>query len=183
MRFSFYILFFLLIRSTDSFGQQINDSLLASFYTRTLNFYFQQPLGEGFNEKNRNFIIITVELKSDNLPDTIGAFKLKYFNDSTSIYSILHWPYKRHAGRSIYFIKHKIISTDTVDVNIGGWTIEAISRKGYGRGIWCRGGMGNIPEGRFIFSSESNQWLFQSGKELRELEIEREKEIFNRNRN
>ena len=75
-------------------------------------------------------------------------------------------PFKINNGRNIYWVNHKIIQQDTIDINIGGWTIESVTKKTMSLGAWCGGTMGYIPDGRFIFDKEKKTWTFVSGKEI-----------------
>ena len=159
-----------------SFGQIVNDSLLATFYNKTLSCYFPDSITKKDQLRFGN-ILVNTDFDSQYLIKTIGENKLKYFNDSTPIHAALKKPHKKNKGRSVYWITHKAIGTDTIDVNIGGWTVLKFKHRQLHLAAWCGGDMGYIPEGRFVFDREKRSWRFQSYRELREIRLNEEKEI------
>jgi hypothetical protein len=159
-----------------SFGQIVNDSLLATFYNRTLSSFFQDSITIKDQLRYGN-ILIKTDFDTKYLITTIGKNNLKYFNDNTPEYSVLNKPHKKNKGRSIYWIKHQIIGIDTIDIIIGGWTIEKFEHRHLYLAAWCGGDMGYIPDGRFIFNKEKSKWIFQSYHELRDIKVKEENEL------
>ena len=158
-----------------SFGQIVNDSLLATFYNITLSSFFPDSITTKDQLRFGN-ILIKTDFETKYLITTIGQNNLKYFSDKTPEYSVLTKPHKKNKGRSIYWIKHQLIGSDTIDINIGGWTIEKFEHRHLYLEAWCGGDMGYIPDGRFIFDDKNNKWIFQSYLELRNNKLKEEKE-------
>lgn len=145
-------------------AQNINDSLLTTFYNKTIAHYFSETsLGD---RTKFDYILLRTNFDTTGLIKYSGLNKFKYFDSLTAIHSMLDKPFKSNNGRSIYWVDHKIIQQDTVDINIGGWTIENVSRKRITIGAWCGGAMGYIPKGRFIFDKAKNTWTFVSGQAI-----------------
>ncbi|WP_373520254.1 hypothetical protein, partial [Aquiflexum sp.] len=88
------------------------------------------------------------------------------FHNKTREQDVLTKPFKKNQVESIYWITHNIISQDTIDVNIGGWTIGKVNKKTISLGLWCGGTMGYIQEGRFIYYKNTNHWEFISGDKI-----------------
>jgi len=158
-----------------SFGQIVNDSLLATFYNKTLSSFFADSIATKDQLRFGN-VLIKTEFDKNYLITTIGQNNLKYFNDDTPEYSVLSKPRKKNKGRSIYWIKHQIIGIDTIDINIGGWTVEKFKHRHLYLAAWCGGDMGYIPDGRFIFDQKNNRWIFQSYHEFRDIKLKEENE-------
>lgn len=158
-----------------SFGQMVSDSLLATFYNKTLSSFFSDSITTNDQLRFGN-VLIKTDFETNFLITTIGKNNLKYFNDNTPEYSILNKPHKKNKGRSIYWINHKMIGTDTIDISIGGWTVEKFEHRHLYLAAWCGGDMGYVPDGRFIFDKEKSIWRFQSYLELREIKLKEEKE-------
>lgn len=114
-------------------------------------------------------------MNSSGLLKNLGRNKFFYFNDNTPEYSLLIKPYKKNVGRNIYWINHKLYTSDTIDVNIGGWTIETASRKELGLAAWCGGDMGYIPDERFIFNKFNGTWVTVTSKEIIDQRVNEEK--------
>jgi hypothetical protein len=163
-----------------SFGQNLNDSILMSFYNKTLTYYFSDSITLP-DQKKFGCLLVKIDIETSSLIKNRGPNKFLYFNDSTEKNKILSWPYRRNNGRSIYRINHKLIGRDTVDIIIGGWTIEEASRKKLFLGVWCGGTLGYIPEGRFIYNKASDKWIFTTSGEIMEQEILKFKATLRRN--
>ena len=159
------LIVFMIILPTISFGQNLNDSLLATFYNKTLTYYFSDSITHP-DQKKFGCLLIKTDFQTTRLIKSRGPNKFKYFNDSTQENKVIVWPYRRNNGRSIYWINHKLFGTDTLDVNIGGWTLERAKRKMLYFAAWDGGTMGYIPDGRFIFDKTSGSWLFTTYEEI-----------------
>jgi hypothetical protein len=159
------LIIFLFFLPTISFGQNLSDSLLATFYNKTLSYYFSDSTTY-HDQKIFGCILLKTEFDSSKLTKFIGPNRLSYFNSNSSEHSVLDKPLKKNKGRNIYWINHKLIGIDTVDINIGGWTIEEASRKKLYLAAWCGGTMGYIPDGRFIYDKPSDKWTFTTSREI-----------------
>jgi hypothetical protein len=166
-----------------SFGQIVNDSLLATFYNKTLSCFFPDSITHKDQLRFGN-VLVKTDFDAKYLIKTTGKINLKYFNDPTPVHAVLKKPHKKNKGRSVYWIKHKTIGTDTIDVNIGGWTVLKYQHRHLHLAAWCGGDMGYIPEGRFIFDKEKRNWRFQSYHDLWEIRFNEDMEkIKSRHRN
>ena len=150
---------------TISFGQHLNDSLLATFYNKTLSYYFSDSTNN-YDQNVFSSILLKTEFDSSKLVKYIGPKKLTYFNSNSSEYSVLDRPLKKNKGRRIFSITHKFFGQDTVDIDIGGWILEEVSRKKLNLAAWCGGTIGYIPTGRFVYNRTSGNWLFITSKEI-----------------
>ena len=159
------LILLLFILPAISFGQNLNDSLLVVFYNITLTDYFSDSFPHP-DQKKFGCLLIKTDFQTTKLIKSRGPNKFKYVNDYTHQNKVLVWPYRRNIGRSLYWINHKIIGADTLDVNIGGWTIEKVSRKKINLAAWCGGTMGYIPDGRFIYDKYSDKWTFTTSIEI-----------------
>ena len=147
-------------------GQQLSDSLLGTFYNKTLSNYFADTTS---NQEQIKFGCILIETSFDTtkLFKNVGTIKLRYFNDKTSVLSMINRPLKTSIGRNIYGISHETFGQDTVEVNIVIWAIENIKRNKIWLGLQCVRTIGHIPSGRFVFDRATNIWVFISARELR----------------
>jgi hypothetical protein len=147
-----------------SFGQDINDSLITTFYNKTIALYFSET---SFSNKTKfERILLLTDFDTIGLIKYSDLNKFKYFDSKTNKHSVLDHPFKINNGRNIYWVNHKILEQDTIDINIGGWTIENVTKKTMSLSAWCGGTMGYIPDGRFIFEKEKKTWTFVSRQEI-----------------
>jgi hypothetical protein len=152
----------LIILPTFLIGQVVNDSILGTFYNQTISIHFSKAA-----ENPENTIkILQTELDTDKLIKNLKLIKFKFINEKTDKLSALEKPYRKNSGKEIFWINHKLIGQDTVDVNIGGWTIMKASKKGLSIAAWCGGTMGYIPTQRFI--RNENGWRRMSSEEIME---------------
>ena len=116
----------IIILPTVSLGQDINDSLLTTFYNKTIALYFSDT---SFSNKTKlDRILLQTDFDTTGLIKYSGLNKFKYFDSKTNKHSVLDKPFKINNGRNIYWVNHKIIQQDTIDINIGGWTIESVTK-------------------------------------------------------
>ena len=70
----------------------------------------------------------------------------------------------------LYWTKIKQSSKDTVDVLIGGWTVD-YKKKLLKAGVfyyaaWCGGTNGYVPQGRFIYNFKTERWDYITQEEI-----------------
>lgn len=159
-----------------SFGQNVTDSLLATFYNKTLSISFSNTRKKEFD----NRIFIKTEFDTSLLIQQNNLNQFIFFDKKTSYRSVLSKPFKKNAGKTIYWINHKFFGTDTVDINIGSWIIKSMSRKKISLGANCGGTMGYIPDSRFIFDRNTKKWNLTTGKEIRERKRAEIRNFFNK---
>jgi hypothetical protein len=172
MRLLLFSLFLLI--SFHSFGQNVSDSLLATFYNTTLSISF---LNEN---KLDNRILIKTEFDKNLLIQQNKVNQFIFFDEKMSYYSILKRPFKKNAGKIIYWINHEFFGSDTVDINIGSRVIKSISRKKIAFAGNCGGTMGYIPDTRFIFDKKTKKWNLTTGKEIEEQKRAELRKFFNK---
>jgi hypothetical protein len=158
-----YLFILPLFLPTVSLGQTLSDSLLAVLYNQTLTSYFPDTLPNK-DGKKFGYIIIQTDFDVSKLIEKNGVNKFKFINSRTRKQAVLNKPLKTNRNRKIYWIKHNVYGRDTIDVNIGAWEIEDVNKKRISLSVGCGGDMGYIPDGRFIFNSNNNTWIFISGK-------------------
>ena len=120
-----------------------------------------------------------------NAPTKFDGFKIQYVTEDELIDRLST---DKRDFTSYDFIKINNISSDTIDINIGGPSINVKKvlkiRKGriitrevnYLAG--CGGTMGYIPTARFIFDKEKNKWTFKDYEDILEEKLaERKKRI------
>ena len=161
----------IILLPTIAVGQDLNDSLLTTFYNLTLNSYFSDTAVHEDQEKFGS-ILIQTDLDTSKLVKNIGANSFLFYSSKTPEQQMLSKPYKNHKDRSIYRIEHKSYGQDTIDVNIGGWTIGDVNKKHISLGRWCGGTMGYIPDGRFAYSIQKGTWIFITGQKIMEQKLE-----------
>lgn len=159
-------LILLLLLPITGFGQEVNDSLLTAFYNRTITAYFT----EGWVQKPplNEWTLIETDMKREGLLKSTGEYKFRYISNDMELRTLLGKSYDDIEGRPVYRMNHKVIAPDTLDVNIGGYTISQIDKKHMMKGIWCGGTMGYIPDGRFVYNRDKSLWEFTSGTEIME---------------
>jgi hypothetical protein len=153
-----------------SFGQKINDSLLASLYNKTLTYYFSET-GILKGQSKFMYVLVKTDFDTSKLIKRVGANRFRFYSSKTTEQSVLDEPLMNNKGRNIYSIYHQAYKKDSIDMNIGGWTIESISKKSISLAAWCGGTLGYIPDARFIYSKTNNAWIFKSDKELMNTKI------------
>lgn len=165
-------------------SQELNDSLAlyTSFYNTTLKSSFSDSIIHPDQKKFNNILIKSV-IDPKGLITEVGENKLHYV---INIRSELKRPYKRNKGRAYHIIRHKRISPDTIDVNISihringyEWDkVQGIKVKVLKLGMECGGTMGYIPNGRFIFDKNINDWKFVSYREIWLMKEEEDKKYW-----
>jgi hypothetical protein len=151
-------------------AQKLNDSLLSTFYNKALSYYFSDSLVL-LHQAKFDYILMKTELNPAGLIKHLGAKEVHYFSAKADLHAQLTKPLRKNTGRSLYWISHTLSGKNTIDVDIGGWTIEEVRRKSISLGAWCGGTMGYIPLMRFVFDPSSSSWSETS----REAEIKWER--------
>jgi hypothetical protein len=153
----------------DSQSQTISDELIIGFFNKTFSNYFEQ----------RDSIYKDFYILKDSVPEKIQVtyqdFKL-HLIDYSQAYPLI----KKHKISSLFWARMRIISPDTIDIIVGGWTVnfERVLRiqkvdgkrklvlRNYNFVAWDGGTIGYIPESRFIFNPDSKVWIYLTTKQL-----------------
>ena len=148
-----------------SFAQHFSDSLLTAFYNKTLLYYFADTTT---NKDQVKFgcILIKSSIDTANLVKQVGKNKFRFMDKKSDLHEFLSQPFQKNNGRTFYWINHKSPARDTVDVNVEGYTIDRFDQRQLSFHAWKHGAMGYIPDGRFIYQKEANEWMFLSGEEI-----------------
>lgn len=159
------IAIFITLTSNTLFAQSHNDSLLATFYNKVLLQSFSKINGDG-KEIFSNEVIIKTDFDTSRWVKNVGSRKFVFLGVKDNEHAILKRPYKKNKGRSIYRIKDTIFGKDTIDINIGAWTIASVDKRRMSILAPCGGALGYIPTARFIFDNTNGTWTFVSEQEM-----------------
>ena len=149
---------------TISLGQNLSDSLFATFYNKTLTYYYSDTTTYE-DQIKFGCILYQTDFDTTKLLRTVGRNTFKFFTSKTNKHSLLNKPLKNNIDRRIYWIKHQTFGQDTVDITIGAWTITHVDKKHLSINVWCGGTMGYLPNARFIFNKLTNAWLFSAPRQ------------------
>jgi len=149
------ILSLCLLLSNQFYSQEIDRDLLAELYTRSLNRSFSLILSSGY--KYFEPTEITEQVKSNFVGST-----LKFPNDKQLFRLALN-------DKNICVLRciHKMISQDTIDVNIGRIGYKAKRGVYFRNGLHfkkieisipCSGTDGYIPDFRYAYNPEKRIW-------------------------
>ena len=169
------------------YSQNLTDSLFVDFFDKTFNDYFGNAvnrLEKQFNDTSAKVFYILKDSVPENVKIDYPNFKLKLV-DYSQAYPLI----KKRKMTSLYWARNNIISADSVDIVIGGWSTEfkrvfrfpKINGKrklilgNYNFGAWCGGTLGYIPQGRFIFESKLKKWKYLTENEVINEKIEMQK--------
>ena len=172
-----------------SFGnlnsQNLTDSLLVDFFNKTFDDYFTKQ--KTYYPLTKDFYLRKDSTVPDNVKIDFTNFKL-HLLEKYQEYPLI----KKGKISELYSARTKHISVDTIDIVIGGWTvnykrvfkIKKIEGKrklitgNYNFALWCGGTMGYIPEGRLIYDTELKEWKYITRSEIVNEKIEAEKNMF-----
>lgn len=153
----------LLLINSNSFGQDLSGKLQIDFLNRTFSDYFDSRS----STKNEFYIL------SDSIPSGIKTdfdnFKI-HLIDYNQAYPLI----EKDIISSLYWARIKQTSVDTVDIVIGGWSVDygrvfrirkidgkrRLVTKNYNFKAWTGGTLGYIPQGRFVYSTELDEWSY-----------------------
>lgn len=159
-------------------GQVLDKNKQIDFYNQTFKDYF----GTKDSTTNDYYIL------SDSIPAGIktdyNKFKIHVI-DYGQAYPLI----KKDIISSLYWARCKYISKDTVDIVIGGWTVDfervlriqkidgkrKLITKNYNFAAWCGGTLGYIPQGRFVYLPEKDSWNYITEKTMIDNKLEKYK--------
>jgi hypothetical protein len=164
----------LIVSCCDLLSQDLTETRLDSFYIQTINDYFDYR--DSINGKSKNYFVL-----KDSVPvRIIDLFSNSniYFISYSEAYPLI----KADSISALYWIREKYLSQDTLDISIGGWTVDfervlrlkkidgklRLIRKNFNFSAWCGGTLGYIPLGRLVYNSKSSSWLYISEKTITE---------------
>jgi hypothetical protein len=138
-------------------AQEIKSETLDSLYVKSLNNRYDLLLSSGYKYIEPNNETERIKSKFD-----LSVYK---FENQEKLFKIA---YKNNKELNLYRINHKIVSKDTIDINIG--EIFMTVRKGiYFKNklhfkktfisIPCGGTNGYQPDFRYVFSQKDNKWI------------------------
>ena len=150
-------------------SQNLSDSLLINFFDRTFSDYFL-----GLNSQKKDFYIL-----KDSIPEKVATDYEKFtlhLVDYTQAYPLI----KEKKISSLFWARKKQINTNTIDIVIGGWSVnyERVFRiqkiegkrklilRNYNFVAWNGGTLGYIPQGQFIYNTEMQNWVYFTEKEM-----------------
>jgi hypothetical protein len=141
-----------------SVGQvdSIKQSDLDSLYVRTIRNQIYLALSSGYK-------YFEITSNTDRIKDKVGITIFKFLTHEELIDKSI----KEKKSILVYRVVHKIISSDTVDINIGDVSVTAKRSIHFNHGlrtkkanfaISCGGTNGYIPTERFAFNRETRTW-------------------------
>jgi hypothetical protein len=156
----------------DIFSQKLSDNQLNTFYVQTFNDYFSYR--DSLKAKSMQYYIL-----KDSIPDKI----IEHFSNSNLhfvSYSEAYPLIRASSISALYWVRQKQLSIDTLDITIGGWTVDfermfrlkkvegklKLITKNYHFSAWCGGTLGYIPQGRLVFDYISNDWVYIAEKSI-----------------
>lgn len=163
------LLIVILIFANNSFGQELSKKQQIDFFNLTIKDYFDSK-----DSTQNDFYVL-----SDSIPPEIETdfdkFKI-HLIDYNQAYPLI----RKNRISSLYWVRCKKISNDTVDIVIGGWTVDfervlriqkiygkrKLVTKNYNFAAWCGGTLGYIPQGRFIYLTKLDKWDYISEKTI-----------------
>jgi len=113
------------------------------------------------------------------LGDSVPISVIGYYSNSNLHfinYSKAYPLIKSDSISFLYWIRKKNMGLDTIDISIGGWTVEfervfrlqkiegklRLVTRNYNFSAWCGGTLGYIPQGRIIYNHVSSDWQYLS---------------------
>jgi hypothetical protein len=163
------LLIVILLCAHNSFGQDLSKQQQIDFFNLTIKDYFDSK------DSTQNAFYIL----SDSIPSGIKTdydkFKI-HLIDYNQAYPLI----KKDKISSLYWARCKKVSSDTVDIVIGGWSVDfervlkiqktdgkrKLVTKNYNFAAWCGGTLGYIPQGRFIYLTELDKWDYITEKTI-----------------
>jgi hypothetical protein len=153
------LIFILTIATIDtSYGQvdSIKRVDLDSLYVRTIKNQFDLMLSSGHK-------YFEVTQNTERIKDNVGVDIFKFLTQEELIDKSI----KEKKSIRAYRVVHKIISTDTVDINIGDVMVTAKRSIHFNHGlrtrkanfsISCNGTNGYVPTSRYVFDKKLKTW-------------------------
>jgi hypothetical protein len=112
-------------------------------------------------------VLIEIDFNINCLLKETKYLKFKYVSlDKENEYKKHIKTLKNRQYRMIYFLKYTFLSIDTIDITISSSNIYKGGEKGYEIAVSCRGTIGYIPQGRFIYDKKRDEWDFILGKTI-----------------
>ena len=151
---------FLIICCNYSFGQVLTDSILVDAQLKTFQSYIHNS--KYFHSDQYYF------KKNKLSPDSIIYIQnySMIFLESDKLLELI----KKNKFTELYELTMDSISSDTIDINITGWSVDyekKLFRKGeFQFRQWCGGSNGDIPDGRIVFEPTSRLWKFYSPNDV-----------------
>jgi len=146
--------------SVDLISQELNKKTTLDLYNQTfMDFFSKKVSSTGL----KDFYIQTDSIHLNNQTD-FGDFKTHFVTEEESRRLI-----KKNKISELYWTKIKVISKDTIDLIIGGWTVDykrKFFKGNFTFAAWCGGTSGYVPQGRFIYNHKTQNWKFNSEKEI-----------------
>ena len=146
---------------------QTNDTLVAGFVARTATNFVEYWNTEFPNHQPKRNITLITPIAPSLLPDTINGLPVRVFRDFDGLRKRRN---RKLTKEKIYRIKVDTITADTIDVLMIGCEVT-IERKNTRIAVDCRGTMGYIPDGRFVYDAATKQWHYFFYRELLEEKV------------
>lgn len=154
------IIFIIIGFSVDLISQELNRETIVDLYNQTFMDFFSKKAS---STESIEFFIQT-DSSQINIQTDFDDFKIHFVTEEESKRLI-----KKNKISELYWTKINEISKDTIDLKIGGWTVD-YKRKFFNGNFtfaaWSGGTSGYVPQGRFIYNHKTQNWKFNSEKEI-----------------
>ncbi len=134
------------------FGQldSVKTSDLDSMYLKTIHSRFDLMLSGGHK-------YFRVDKNTERIKDVVNVDIFKFMTEN----DLINKSIKEKKPIRVYFLTHKVISTDTVDINMGDASLTAKKRlwkRKANFSVSCGGTNGYVPTARFAYNRSTMTW-------------------------
>lgn len=138
-------------------GQITNDSLIISFYNKTLDFYFSDTNFVSPQKIGQHILVQTV-FNVRYLKKKVATHNFKFYD--TDFKKYLDKPIEKNVGRHLYALRHAEHTEGTVDVFLDEWVIYGIDKNNPVVEESYKGRSEETPVARFLYKAQTNSWEF-----------------------
>ncbi len=147
------IIFILTIGTLNNvFGQldTVKTSDLDSMYLKTIKSRFDLMLSSGHK-------YFRIDKNTERIKEIVNVDIFKFMNEN----DLINKSIKDKKTIRVYFLTHKIISNDTVDINMGDASLTAkrtLWKRKANFAVSCGGTNGYVPTARFAYNRSTMTW-------------------------
>ncbi len=153
------VIIILIIATTGNLAAQIDSSKTAdidSLYVRTLRTQLGMILSSGYK-------YFEINERTERIKNVVNVDRFKFLTRE----QLVNQSIEQKTPIAVYFINYKIVSPDTVDINIGDATLTAKKSIHFNHGlktrkvnyaVSCGGTDGYVPTERYAFNHTTMTW-------------------------
>ncbi len=153
-----------------SFGQNFGDSLIESFYNKTLLYYFSDSV-LNIQESSSTKTLIQTDFDTTHIIKSVCQNQFKFINYKTPLQSLLTNPSGTNT-LTLHSISHKKYGQDTILITIDISTLSDIGEFNY----WTFGHTyekGDRADAKFIYDAKLNSWTLINKEEIKAFGVSR----------